>query len=464
MEFPYGRAPLAILILALLSGGGLVCAHLASNEQARPDLVFATFTKEHAAAYQVPIREFEKQHGVKIQVQVVSKSLEASLQSAMQAGAEVPDMAELIYNSLGYFTRGPVEDVGFVDLTDRVRNAGLFDALVPSRFSIWSTRGHVFALPHDVHPVMLAYRRDLVEQLGIDVNRLTTWEEFCRVGREVTKDLDGDGVRDRYMIDLPADGNDTLRLLLLQRGGGVFDAAGNVIFDSEEAVEVLCWYVRQIRGPVQISTVCGGGQTLSRAMIDGLCLFYICPDWRTRQFEVDIPSLKGKLGIMPMPAWKPGELRTSVWGGTGLAITKACKNQELAWKLAMYLYYDRSQLGQRFEATNIIPPLKSAWNLPEFSRPNPFWDGEPIGKRYAELAPTTPGEQSNPYMTLAVGKLSEAFENTSLYYRDSGDKGLEEYARSELKRCAARVREVMKRNVFMHVSTNGTSRDKGRTQ
>lgn len=450
MEFPYGKAPLAILVLALLTGLAMTYANLTEQAQPRPDLVFATFTKEHAATYQKPIAEFEKLHGVKVQLQVVSqRALQGRLQSAMQAGAEVPDMVELLYGTLGFFTRGPLEDIGFVDLTDRVREAGLFDSLVRSRFSLWSTRGRIFALPHDVHPVMLAYRRDLIEQLGIDVNKLTTWGEFSRVGREITRDLNGDGVRDRYMLDLPADGGDSLRLLLSQRGGGVFDDKGNVIFDSEEAVEVLCWYVRQIRGSGQISTACGWGQTLSRAMIDGLCLFYICPDWRTRQIEVDIPSLKGKMAVMPLPAWTEGGRRTSTWGGAGLAITRQSKNPELAWKLAMYLYYDPSQLGQRFEGTNIIPPLKAAWNLPEFSKPNPFWGGELIGRRYAELAPSTPAEQSNPYMSLAGGKLSEAFTNTSLHYKEHGEAGLEDFARSELKRCAARVREVMKRNVFM---------------
>src|SRR3712207_7661431 len=43
----------------------------------------------------------------------------------------------------------------------------------------------------------------------------------------------------------------------------------------------------------------GWGQNLAKAMIDGLVLFIICPDWRTMQFEIDVPSLKGKLGLMP---------------------------------------------------------------------------------------------------------------------------------------------------------------------
>jgi hypothetical protein len=51
--------------------------------------------------------------------------------------------------------------------------------------------------------------------------------------------ITGDGVIDRYMIDLPHTGGDALRLLLLQAGGGLFDADGNVTFDSDIAVDVL---------------------------------------------------------------------------------------------------------------------------------------------------------------------------------------------------------------------------------
>jgi arabinosaccharide transport system substrate-binding protein len=450
MEFPYGKAPLAILILAVASGASVFLG-AARQEARRPDLILATFSKEHGAAYTPAVRAFEKEHGVRIQIQVVSqRALQSRLQSAMQAGADVPDMVEVLYGTMGFFTRGPLEDVRFVDLSERVRQTGLDRSLVTSRFGIWSSRGHLFALPHDVHPVMLAYRRDLVEQLGIDVKRLTTWDEFCRVGREVvTRDLNGDGVNDRYMLDLPADGGDQLRLLLLQRGGAMFDQSGAVAFDNEAAVDVVCWYVKQLQGKDRIVFPCGWGQTFSRAIIDGLCLFYICPDWRTSQIEADIPSLKGKLDVMPLPAWEQGGPRTSVWGGTGLAITKQCAQPELAWKLAMYLYYDRSQLGERFAQTNILPPLKDAWSEPAFTAPRPYWSGTPVGTAYAQLADQTPNEQISPYQTMALSKLSEAYTNALLYHAEHGEAGLREFTRAELKRCADRVRTVMGRNTFI---------------
>src|SRR5688500_9199059 len=251
MNFPFGKAPLVIVLVALASGVALLFAGgFTGAQQRRADLVFATFVKEQADAYRPAIAEFEKQHNVKVQVQVVAQqALQGRLQASMQAGADVPDMVELMFGTLGVFTKGTDQDVGFVDLTDRVAAAGLKEKLVASRFSMWSNRDRIFALPHDVHPVMLIYRRDLVEDLKIDVNKLTTWDEFCRVGREVvTKDLTGDGVADRYMIDLPPDGSDSLRLLLLQRGVQMFDDKGQVAFDNERCVDTICWYVRQTKG------------------------------------------------------------------------------------------------------------------------------------------------------------------------------------------------------------------------
>jgi arabinosaccharide transport system substrate-binding protein len=450
MNFPYGKAPLAILIVALVAGVGVWLSGQRAAAR-KPDLIFATFEKSHAAAYMAALPGFEKQHGVKVQIQVVDqRALENRLQSALLVGAEVPDVVELLDGTMGTFTKGPIEDIGFVDLTSRVHESGLYDRLVTSRFSKWSSRGRIFALPHDLHPVMLCYRRDLIEQLGIDVSALTTWEEFSRVGRKVVKDSTGkNGVVGHYMIDMQADGGDYIRILLLQRGGRMFDDAGVACFDNAITADVVWWYIHQLEGPGRIAFSAGWGQNLSRAMIDGLCLFYVCPDWRTMQISADIPSLNGKLALMPLPAWEPGGRRTTTWGGTGLALTKKCRNVDLAWELAKYLYYDPDQLGPRFKVTNIITPLKDAWNQPEFDEPRPFFSNMRIGQEYVKLAIDVPAEQVNAYQQQANGKLSEAFLNASLYYQAHGDEGLREFIDAELRRCADYVRQVMNRNVFL---------------
>ena len=66
------------------------------------------------------------------------------------------------------------------------------------------------------------------------------------------------------------------------------------------------------------------------------------------------------------------------------------------------------------------------------------------------MPPSSPKNTTRAYSTLANAKLSEAFSNTSVYYKTHGDTGLRDYARAELKRCADRVRLSMARNVFLH--------------
>lgn len=449
-NYPYGKAALIILLLALVSG----ILHFSISfrrKVERPDLVMAIFAPNHEEAYREVLPEFEKKHGVKVQLQLVSqRALQSRLQSALLTGADVPDVVELLEGSIGYFARGPLEDVGFVDITDKLKQEGLFDRMVTSRYSLWSSRGRIFALPHDVHPVSLCYRRDLIEELGIKVDQLKTWKDFVEMGHKVVKDLDGDGNPDRYALDTPLSGITVIRILLLQRGGQFFDENGKVTFDSDITAKTIAWYVRQTTGKQRIGYEAGWGQSLVKAMNDGLVLFYFCPDWRTKQFEMDIPKQKGNLGLMPLPAWKQGERRTSSWGGTGLAITKACKRKDLAWKLAKFLYLNEKDLGKRFKKMNIVPPLKDAWKMPEFEEKREFYGGQKIGRFFADLAVDTPPSYISPYSNLASSKITKVYLDSVDYYQKNGEKGFLEYIRKNLKTEADYVRKVIKRNVFLN--------------
>lgn len=449
-QYPYGKAAFAILCVAMVSGALHLMFSLRRQHE-RPDLVMAIFAANHEEAYRAVLPDFEAAHGVKVQLQLVSqRALQSRLQSALLTGADVPDLVEIQAGSLGYFTRGPIEDVGFVDLTERIHAEGLYDQMVASRYSLWSSRSRIFALPHDVHPVALCYRRDLIKELGIDVSSLTTWDAFVQMGRKLVKDLDGDGNPDRYALDMPLGATWLIDILLLQRGGQLVDENGRIVFDTELTADTIVWYVRQTVGKDRIGYEAGWGQSLVKAMNDGLVLFFVCPDWRTMQFEMDMPAQAGNLGLIPLPAWEEGGRRTSTWGGTGLAITKSSKQPELAWELAKFLYLNEADLEQRFLDTNIIPPVKSAWSLPAFDAPNAFYGNQPIGRLYADLAPETPSKYVSPYSKLAETKLTEAYLDAMLYYQKNGEAGLHAFILTTLQEKAEYVRSVAARNVFLH--------------
>jgi len=110
-NFPYGRAPFWLLVIAVVSVGLRVAT--SRRREARPDLVIVTHTEAQFDAYRKAIPRFERDHGVKVQLQFANwASLQARLQNAILAGTEVPDLSEVFAGSLGFFTRGPVEDMG----------------------------------------------------------------------------------------------------------------------------------------------------------------------------------------------------------------------------------------------------------------------------------------------------------------------------------------------------------------
>jgi len=441
-NFPYGAAALAFLLLALLSG-----AYILANPTPKrtATITFWTFAKPHYEAYQPAIKEFERTHpGVKVDMQLVSgDAVTRRLRAAFWANLDVPDMVECEISAAGSFFRGSLDSVGFVDLTDRIEREGLKEKLVESRFAPYTTRGRIFGLPHDVHPVMLAYRRDLFEKHDIKVEDIKTWDDFVQIGRRVTKQ------GERYLLEADEGGGGAFEALLFQRGGGYFDAEGNCTFDNEKGIENILQYTPMVAGPNRIASSLGWGATLTKGVEDGYVMTVVAPDWRSKGFENDIGSMKGKMGLMPLPAIEPGGRRTSTWGGTMMGITKAAKDKDLSWELAKFLYLQKEDLADRFAGTNIVPPLKAAWDLPEFKKPNAYYGGQAVGTAYAALAPEVPAQYGSPFIELAKGKYSQSLIASVAYYKRNGDKGFEEFVRKTVKGKADEVRKVMARTPFL---------------
>jgi ABC-type glycerol-3-phosphate transport system substrate-binding protein len=458
--FPFGKAPLIILLLVVCAGGWLMAHRV---DEGRGDLSLWTFADIHYYAYLKAVPSFEAAHpGHGVDVQFVHLSAVTSrLRAAFWTDVHVPDMAEVEISFAGSFFIGPPQHVGFVDLTPRLQAEGLLDRMVKARFAPYTYRDHatgrdyIFGLPHDVHPVCLAYRRDIFEAEGVDVDAIRTWDDFVRVGRRLT--IPGR----RYMVDFPRAGGGPFEAMLYQRGGGFFDAEGRCIIDSPQAVETIAWYVPLVVGPGTIGKDPGWGQAWAKAIEDGYLLAWTCPDWRSKTAETQIPRMAGKMALMPLPAVRPGGPRTSSWGGTMLGITQAGKNHDLSWALAKHLYLNPDELAERFRELNILPALKDAWTHEAINEPRPYWSGQRIGTLYAQLAEDVPAQYSSPYVEVAKSRMNEVVSVCANWYEANGPRegdddaavaarqaALETLARDRLKAAADEIRHLMTRNPF----------------
>jgi len=467
MDYPPGKAPLAILIVAIVSGFLLL---IYPAKKSAGNLQVWTFADSHFKAYQKVVPQFEKTHpGVKVDLQFVEgRAVTSRLRAAFASDLPVPDMLETEISSAGTFFLGPLEDVGFRDLTEELHKPRpdgppWIERVVRSRFAPYTSRrivngkaeDHIFGLPHDVHPVLLGYRRDVFEKHGIDAEKLTTWDAFLTEGRKllaklnVDKSGDGKPEMNHYLIGLSDTDCGDLEVLLFQRDGQYFDAEGRVRMDDEIAVKTMLWYVPLVAGPERVGYPVGWNWELTdKAVQSDLILSYVMPDWLTGFFEQHVPSGHGKLALMPLPAFEPGGRRTSTRGGTMLGFTKKSKQFATCWELGLLMYFDIESRAEQFKELNILSPLKGSWDHPLLKAPKPYWSNQPLGQLFASQADNTPPQYTSPYIQLAKAKLGEALCDCVARYNAKGARGFEAYVRKRLKQSADELRLQMTMNPY----------------
>ena len=407
-SFPLGKGPMVMLVLFLLSSIFIFSA----SEEKSDNLEFWIFASTHFDEYQARVPIFETRHPeVSVKLINYGGTMHDKLLTALLSDFGAPDVVEVEITSIGRFLKGAKDEIGFVDLHPRLESEGWMEKLVVSRFSPWSYRGSIYGIPHDLHPVVLLYRDDLFKAAGVDLTKVETWDDFIVAGKRATRDVDGDGQIDQYAIVLDRKTESDFFNLLLQRGGGFFDVDGNVIIDSDIAIETL-EFLTSLFNEYEIATpVYGtwhGDPSNFAAMQDGKILSVLAPDWYVGILKSQVPQMSGKWKAIGIPAWEKRGRRTTTRGGTMIGITKQCKNPDLAWELLKFAYFDKAGLINRYETTRIIPPLKAAWDAPIYKEPDAYLGGQPLGELFIELAPDLPPRYQNPYWSEAADLLNDA--------------------------------------------------------
>jgi arabinosaccharide transport system substrate-binding protein len=412
-----------------------------------------TFAKEHYLAYKPMAAEWNRTHQPNTNLFLFSPdALAHRMMAAFLSGLPCADMIEVERGEIGPVFAGPAADIGFVDLTQRLKSEGLLDQINFPSFSPWTNRGHIYGLPHDVHPVMLAYRSDIVEAAGIDVSQIHTWDDFARVMLPLTGHLGPDGTPDHYPINLWCTSIDQIETLILQAGGGFFDERGRPVIASDTNARVIATVASWMVGPNRIAadapeyTAAG-----NRLRLDGYVVCSIMPDWLGGHWKADLKPLAGKLKLMPLPAWTPGGRRTSVWGGTMLGICKRTTDFEAAWAFARHLYLSPELARKLYESNDIISPVKSLWPSAYYDAPDPFFSGQPIGRMYIRLAPDVPLRSSSPFNSLAKLRVEDAVVRLHAYAVSTGTfdaSKLMPQALRLLNLAEESIRREMDRNVF----------------
>lgn len=447
----YSRGFVLIALIAAASTLAVLFWRVPPSE----GLEFWVFARQYYAAYKGEVAEWNRERPEQaVTMQLLQfTALERRLLSALRAGTPVADVLEVERMVVGETFAGPLEDVGFVDLTDRLAAGGWLERFNPPSFSPWTTRGRIFGIPHDVHPVLLAYRADLVEAAGIDVSKIETWADFVREMAPLMAARGPDGRPLRYLLNYWSTNADQTEILLLQAGGGFFDKEGlpalNTAVNARVLAQLTAWVVGPGRIAVDAKEMTAAGNRLRH---DGAVVCMLMSDWLTGVWKLDLPGLAGKMKLMPIPAWERGGCRTSVSGGTALMIPKSARDVGATFDFALHLYTSPEVCDSFFRDTGTIPPFRELWARPVFDEPNPYFCGQPIGRLFIAQAPAVPLRSSSPFTVPARRTYNTALQQLVDWAERTGNyelPALEAKAHELLAAAQGDLTRLVRRNVFL---------------
>jgi arabinosaccharide transport system substrate-binding protein len=443
-----------VWLVVLLAGATMALVWLLPVAP-RDGLQFWTFVREHAAIASDTAEIWNRAHpGLPVRVSTLTgPTLQTRMLSGFYSDTPVGDLIEIERGLIGQVFAGPEADIGLVDLTDLLKREHLRERINAPSFSPWSFRGRIFGLPHDVHPVMLLYRADLVEAAGIDVSRIGTWDDYFRTMRPLMRDKDGDGRVDTFLLNLAPTSIGLHEILLLQAGGGLFAPDGHPTLNSDINVRTVAQMAVWCAGPGRATAeVLVAGPSAMKLADEGYLLAFLAPDWLAGSMRTYLPNMAGKFKVMPLPAWTKGGRRTSVYGGTMVGITKASRNREAAWEFAKQLYFAPETAERLYRTFCIVSPIKSNWSLPCYDEPDPYFSHQPLGRLYLNLAADVPLRVPSPYYSQAGDVLNAAMISICRYvdaHSLTDPAAVEAEARRTLDAAQARLLHLMSHNVFL---------------
>ncbi|NJQ02795.1 ABC transporter substrate-binding protein [Streptomyces zingiberis] len=249
----------------------------------------------------------------------------AKLLAAHRAG-NAPDLALVENPSLPrMIVAGAVADI-----TDRV--AEVKKEYAPGSWAQTTFNGRTYALPQDVGPMALLYRKDVFDKYGVEAP--LTWDDYREAAAAIKK-----RDPDLTMASLSTDNWDWFAAVAAQAGDDWWSIDGDrwtVGIDGENSRKVMEFFQGMYEdGLVATDPILT--PTYNQKLNDGTMLSWPSAVWAPGVVHGVAPKTAGKWALAPLPRWDEDDPTVSFQGGSSVAVTAGSEHPEEAAEFAKWL-------------------------------------------------------------------------------------------------------------------------------
>ncbi|HEY3411555.1 MAG TPA: sugar ABC transporter substrate-binding protein [Armatimonadota bacterium] len=354
-----------------------------------------------AKSLQQLVPAFEKRHpGVRVNVDMTGARMTTRLMLSLASGVGAPDVSQFeLSDAPRYIATGKLADLTPVAMKYRSSfPAYLWDNCMMD--------GRVYAIPWDMGPCAVFYKRSLFKKYGVDPDRIETWDDYIRAGQAILRKSGGR----TKMLPLGANAlNWTFQMLIQQTGGQIFDAQGRIAINSPQSRKALD-IMRRMRAAGICSDVPIFSQEYLASINADTIASYPAAVWMAGTMKDTARDYaKGDItwGVFRLPAMEHGGKRVANLGGSVLVIPAQCRNKEAAWAFIEYALCTREGQLAQYRNFSLFPGYLPALRHPGVDDPDPFFSGQPAGKVFVTDVTSISRLNMTPNWASAVGYLDQ---------------------------------------------------------
>lgn len=323
------------------------------------------------------VPDFSRRYpSVAVRVDMTGANLQTRFLLSLAAGVGAPYVSQLqMAETPKYIATGR--------MTDLTPVAARYEKSFPA--SLWRNclhRGRLYAIPWDMGPCAVYYKRDLFARYGIDPAGIETWDDFIAAGRTIVVKSGGR----TKMLPLSATSLAALYEILLQQNGGqLFDEQGRIAVNSPQSEQVLATLKRLLD-----SGICADVQTWSHEFLAGLkadtIATYPLAVWFGGTIKDTVQEYEGQTtawGVLALPALARGGLRVSNLGGSVLVIPDQCRQKQAAWAFIEYALCTRAGQIAQYRNFDLFPAYLPALEDPFLDEPDAFFGHQKVRRLFA---------------------------------------------------------------------------------
>lgn len=284
---------------------------------------------------------------------------------ALQSGKGAPDIVDIEIGRFPNFLEGEPQLLPMNEYVEPI-----LDEVVESRFDIYSKDGDYYGMPTHVGASVMYYNKDILEEAGVDVDEIITWDDFMEAGEQVVAQTDA-----MMFNSFPGDYLPYFQMVSQQKSDFI-DENDNLTINNQENIDAL-----QLLLDMQeagISEVAPGGAPHAEEyfsyMNDEGAAAMSMPIWYMGRFTDSMPDLKGKMIVRPMPIFNEGDNRSAGMGGTGTVVTNQTEHPELAKEFLAYAKLSEEGNIKLWTVLGFDPIRHSVWDHPDVLEDNKYFE------------------------------------------------------------------------------------------